>query len=70
MKDLAHCRLPSPLWAEVRSACRGLLVLLGTPFLAWGGFYVGSVSPGNVPWPGGVIPYEFDATLSAAPDTT
>ncbi len=29
------------------------------------GFYGAAVSPGNVPWPGGVIPYIFDNALSA-----
>ncbi len=29
------------------------------------GFYGSGVSPGNVPWPGGVIPYVFDNALSA-----
>lgn len=33
--------------------------------LASAGLYPASVSPGNVPWLGGVIPYAFDPTLSA-----
>ncbi|RYD22422.1 MAG: hypothetical protein EOP88_08180 [Verrucomicrobiaceae bacterium] len=34
------------------------------------GLHPASVSPGNVPWPGGVIPYEFDPALSAAQKET
>ncbi|MEO5714058.1 MAG: M12 family metallopeptidase [Luteolibacter sp.] len=34
------------------------------------GFYGASVSPGNVPWPGGVIPYVFDNALSAGQKQT
>jgi parallel beta-helix repeat protein len=36
------------------------------PSMVSAGLYPASVSPGNVPWPGGVIPYEFDPTLSPA----
>lgn len=34
------------------------------------GLYPASVTPGNVPWPGGVIPYEFDPALTAAQKET
>jgi len=34
-----------------------------------GNFYAGT-SPTNVPWPGGVVPYEFTNTLSAAEQQT
>ncbi|WP_265594533.1 M12 family metallopeptidase [Haloferula sp. BvORR071] len=30
------------------------------------GLYAPGVSPGNVPWPGGVVPYVFDAGIPAA----
>ncbi|MDQ2824966.1 MAG: M12 family metallopeptidase, partial [Verrucomicrobiota bacterium] len=30
------------------------------------GFYVNTVSPGSVPWPGGVVPYVIDPALSPA----
>ncbi len=42
-------------------------------FASWSaqaGFYSNTVSPGNVPWPGGVVPYQFDAALSAAQQET
>jgi parallel beta-helix repeat protein len=34
-----------------------------------GNFYVGT-SPANVPWPGGIVPYEFTNTLTAAQTNT
>ncbi|HEY4284495.1 MAG TPA: M12 family metallopeptidase [Chthoniobacterales bacterium] len=34
------------------------------------GLYVNTISPGNVPWPGGVVPYVFDSALSAAQQQT
>jgi hypothetical protein len=34
-----------------------------------GNFYAGT-SPANVPWPGGIVPYEFTNTLSAAQTNT
>ncbi len=34
-----------------------------------GNFYAGT-SPANVPWPGGIVPYEFTNTLSAAQQQT
>src|ERR1017187_5127490 len=34
-----------------------------------GNFYQGT-SPANVPWPGGIVPYEFTNTLSAAQKQT
>src|SRR5271154_6177496 len=43
-------------------------MLAASPLLA-GNFYFGT-SPSNVPWPGGVVPYEFTNTLTAAQQTT
>src|SRR5262252_9139894 len=34
-----------------------------------GNFYAGT-SPANVPWPGGIVPYEFTNTLTAAQQKT
>jgi Astacin (Peptidase family M12A) len=34
-----------------------------------GNFYAG-ISPANVPWPGGIVPYEFTNTLTAAQTNT
>ena len=44
------------------------LVWLAAPALA-GNFYPGT-SPTNVPWPGGIVPYAFTNTLSAAQQQT
>jgi len=33
---------------------------------AQAGFYYNTVSPGNVPWPGGIVPYVIDPALTAA----
>ena len=43
-------------------------LLAASPLLA-GNFYAGT-SPSNVPWPGGVVPYEFTNTLTAAQQKT
>jgi hypothetical protein len=43
--------------------------LLGGPAARAGNFYAGT-SPANVPWPGGVVPYEFTNTLTAAQQQT
>src|ERR1700730_2437965 len=37
---------------------------------ASGGLYVNTISPGNVPWPGGTVPYVIDSALSAAQQQT
>ena len=42
-----------------------LFVLLIHRTALAGNFYAGT-SPGNVPWPGGVVPYEFTNTLTTA----
>ncbi len=46
----------------------GLLLSFVVPILA-GNFYSGT-SPVNVPWPGGIAPYEFTNTLTAAQKQT
>lgn len=38
--------------------------------LARGGFFYSGTAPGNVPWPGGIIPYQFDPSLTAAQTNT
>ena len=45
-----------------------LWLLMGAPLLA-GNFYAGT-SPSNVPWPGGIVPYEFTNTLTPAEQQT
>src|ERR1700682_2170197 len=37
---------------------------------ATAGLYVNTISPGNVPWPGGTVPYVIDSALSAAQQQT
>ncbi len=44
------------------------LMLAAHP-LAAGNFYAGT-SPANVPWPGGIVPYEFTNTLTSAETNT
>jgi hypothetical protein len=34
------------------------------------GFFYSGTSPGNVPWPGGIVPYQFNPALSAAQTDT
>lgn len=38
--------------------------------VARAGFFYSGTSPANIPWPGGVIPYQFDAGLTAAQTNT
>lgn len=61
---------------ELRNGARFFRVRLPGLFsllLAWqaaaGNFYSGT-SPANVPWPGGIVPYQFTNTLSAAQTNT
>jgi parallel beta-helix repeat protein len=37
---------------------------------AWAGNFYAGTSPANVPWPGGIVPYEFTNTLTAAETNT
>ena len=43
--------------------------MLAAYSLAAGNFYAGT-SPANVPWPGGIVPYEFTNTLTSAQTNT
>ncbi len=43
--------------------------LLVTTRVSAGNFYAGT-SPANVPWPGGIVPYEFTNTLTATQQVT
>ncbi len=47
-----------------------LAILAGGMVPASAGFYGSGVLPGNVPWPGGVIPYVFDDALSSDQEQT
>ena len=46
----------------------GLWLLAIVP--VWGGNFYAGTSPAHVPWPGGVVPYEFTNTLTAAEQQT
>jgi astacin (peptidase family M12A) len=56
-----------PSFGALRCAIVVLLVAFRT---ALAGLYVNTISPGNVPWPGGTVPYVFDPALSAAQQQT
>ena len=54
---LVSCWLASGFW------------LLAIARVSAGNFYAGT-SPGNVPWPGGVVPYEFTNSLTSTQQVT
>jgi parallel beta-helix repeat protein len=54
-------------WALLFLPCAVWLLTAGS--LLAGNFYAGT-SPANVPWPGGIVPYEFTNTLTAAQTNT
>ncbi len=47
---------------------RGIVILVACAVTssATAGYYSNQYSFGNVPWPGGIVPYEFDPALTAA----
>jgi hypothetical protein len=47
-----------------------LLALVSCADAAFAGNFYAGTSPANVPWPGGMVPYEFTNTLSAAQTNT
>ncbi len=47
-----------------------LVFLLGAYSSARAGLHPSTMTPANLPWPGGVVPYVFDASLSAAQKET
>ncbi len=38
--------------------------------MAWAGNFYAGISPATVPWPNGIVPYEFTNTLTAAETNT
>ena len=54
-------------WIFFKLVCG--LWLLAAVRVSAGNFYAGT-SPANVPWPGGIVPYEFTNTLTAAQTNT
>ncbi len=47
------------------AGCLALVWVSFAPFAACGGNFYSGISPTNVPWPGGIVPYEFTNTLTA-----
>jgi hypothetical protein len=57
--------------AAARAIAFFLLALVSLlPFAACGGNFYTNVSPANVPWPGGIVPYDFTNTLTSAQTNT
>lgn len=52
------------------NALLALASLFLLPLAARGGNFYSGTSPTNVPWPGGIVPYEFTNTLNAAQQQT
>jgi len=47
-----------------------LILVSLLPFAACGANFYAGTSPSNVPWPGGIVPYEFTNTLTSAETNT
>lgn len=54
----------------LRWICSLAFYSLGAGTAAFAGLHYNDVSPGNVPWPGGVVPYVIDPALSVAQQQT
>ena len=54
----------------IRNRLLALTWMLFLPFVACGGNFYSGTSPANVPWPGGIVPYQFTNTLTAAQQQT
>ena len=69
MADQGNKRLlwPAGKWQKARLLLSALACIsVFTPsLLSAGNFYAGT-SPANVPWPGGIVPYQFTNTLTVA----
>jgi hypothetical protein len=69
MEAKSHCR------AKIRWRTRIFIwffcavLMLAASLLPAANFYAG-ISPATVPWPGGIVPYEFTNTLTAAQTNT
>lgn len=61
-------QIPSRPRLPIPEVAVGLLVSFLSPLHA--GLYANTWSPGTVPWPGGTVPYAFDAALSPAQQQT
>ena len=70
MEAKSHCRAKT--WWRTRIFITWVSCVIwmpvASPLLA-ANFYAGN-SPANVPWPGGIVPYEFTNTLTAAQTNT
>lgn len=66
---LSYLKLERTIRALFFAVCISI-VCLSICRTANAGLYVNSISPGNVPWPGGVVPYVFDLALSPTQQQT
>jgi hypothetical protein len=66
-KSHCHAKIRWQTKVFVWFSC-AVLMLTASPLPA-GNFYAG-ISPATVPWPGGIVPYEFTNTLTAAQQQT
>ena len=66
-KSLCHGMIRRRTWVVTRFFCA--LWMLVSPPLLGANFYAG-ISPANVPWPGGIVPYEFTNALTSAQTNT
>jgi len=60
-----HCHAKIRWQAKIFVWFSSVVLLLAASPLPAGNFYAG-ISPATVPWPGGIVPYEFTNTLTTA----
>jgi len=60
-----HCHAKIRWQAKIFIWFSSVVLLLAASPLPAGNFYAG-ISPATVPWPGGIVPYEFTNTLTTA----
>ena len=69
MEAKSHCRAKIRWRARILIWFSCAVWMLTVSRLPAANFYAGT-SPANVPWPGGIVPYEFTNTLTAAQQKT
>ena len=69
MEMRSHCRAKIR-WRTRISIWFSSVVLMSAAFLLPAANFYAGTSPANVPWPGGIVPYEFTNTLTAAQTNT
>ena len=65
MKPKSHCRAKIRWRTRIFVWFSSVVLMLAASPLPAGNFYAGT-SPANVPWPGGIVAYEFTNTLTTA----